>query len=140
MRGAQPIRPAPAASRDGAFFWDGCQRGQLLAQRCGECGAVRHPPRPMCPRCQSLDRQQIELSGLGRLYAWSRPMYPKLPMFAPGYLVALVDLDEGIRILSNLRGTPDSDIRIGMRLEAFFIDTADGGRVHQFRPTQGAPG
>ena len=58
-------------------------------------------------------------------------------MFEPGYIVALVDLDEGIRLLSNLCHVATSDIEVGMRLKVFFVDTADGGRVHQFRPEQG---
>ena len=137
MNGAANQRPAPSASRDGAFFWAGCKRGLLLAQSCTECGALRHPPRPMCPHCRALEHREVELSGRGTLHAWSKPVHPRLPMFEPGYLVALVDLDEGIRILSNLCDVPQGDIEVGMRLEVFFVDTADGGRVHQFRPAQG---
>ena len=139
VKGDPATRPRPAASRDGAFFWEGCEKDRLLAQRCAGCGALRHPPRPMCPRCQSLERAEVELSGRGSLHAWCRPVLPQLPMFEPGYIVALVDLDEGIRMLSNLCGVAAGDIEVGMRLEVFFVDTADGGRVHQFRPEQGEP-
>lgn len=130
-------RPRPVASRDSAFFWEGCERDRLLAQSCAKCGALRHPPRPMCPHCQSLERSEVELSGRGSLHAWCKPVHPQLPMFEPGYIVALVDLDEGIRLLSNLCHVATSDIEVGMRLKVFFVDTADGGRVHQFRPEQG---
>lgn len=90
----------------------------------------------MCPHCNSFEHREVELSGCGTLHAWSKPVHPPLPMFAPGYLVALVDLDEGIRILSNLCGVPEGEIEIGMRLEAFFVETDDGARVHQFRPVR----
>jgi len=88
----------------------------------------------MCPHCQSLDREEVELSGHGTLHSWCKPIHPPLPMFEPGYLVALVDLEEGPRILSNLCEVAPEDISVGMPLEVFFVDTADDGAVHQFRP------
>jgi uncharacterized OB-fold protein len=127
-------RPAPMVSRVGAFFWEGCKRGALLGQRCGECGELRYPPRPMCPTCQSLEREEVELSGRATLHSWAKPVHPLLPMFEPGYLIALVDLEEGSRMLSNLCDVAPEDITIGMPLEVFFVETADGGAIHQFRP------
>jgi len=129
-------RPAPMVSRDGAFFWDGCKRGVLLGQRCAECGVFRHPPRPMCPHCQSIEREEVALSGRGTLHSWCKPVHPALPMFEPGYLVALVDLEEGPRLLSNLCDVEESDVVIGMPLEVFFVETAGDGAVHQFRPVK----
>jgi len=105
-------RPAPRGSRDSAFFWEGCKRGVLLGQRCAACGVFRHPPRPMCPHCQSLEREEVELSGHGTLHSWCKPVHPPLPMFDPGTLVALVDLEEGPRVLSNL----DAWIRRRLRM------------------------
>jgi len=140
MSGGSPVlpRPAPQATRDSAFFWEGCKRGVLLGQRCAECGELRHPPRPMCPACQSLERETIELSGRATLHSWARPVHPLLPMFEPGYLIALIDLEEGLRLLSNLCDVEPEDITIGMPLEVFFVETADDGVVHQFRPRGGA--
>ena len=127
-------RPAPGGSRDSAFFWEGCKRGVLLGQRCAKCKRFRHPPRPMCPDCQSLDREEVELSGRATLYSWAKPVHPRLPMFEPGYLVALVELEEGIRMLSNLCEVEEGELEIGMPLEVFFVPTADEGQIHQFRP------
>ena len=127
-------RPAPRGTRDSAWFWEGCKRGELLGQRCAECKQLRFPPRPMCPHCRSLEREEIRLSGRATLHSWAKPVHPPLPMFDPGYLLALVDLEEGIRMLSNLCGVTEDAIEIGMPLEVFFVDTADGGVVHQFRP------
>ena len=128
-------RPAPMPSRDSAFFWEGCQRGVLLGQRCAGCQRFRHPPRPMCPHCQSLEREEVALSGRATLHSWAKPVHPRLPMFEEGTLVALVDLDEGIRMLTNLCDVAEADIRIGMPLEVFFVATANDGAIHQFRPT-----
>ena len=131
-------RPAPTASRVGAFFWEGCKRGVLLGQRCAQCGVFRHPPRPMCPHCHSFECEEVELSGRGTLHSWCKPVHPALPMFEPGYLVALVDLEEGTRLLSNLCEVAEEDVEVGMPLEVFFVETADDGVVHQFRPPAGS--
>lgn len=137
---ASAQRPAPRPGRDSAFFWEGCRRGVLLGQRCAECKRFRHPPRPMCPHCQSLEREEVPLSGRATLHAWAKPVHPRLPMFPEGTLVALVDLAEGMRMLSNLCDVAETDIRIGMPLEVFFVATANEGAVHQFRPARGDAG
>ena len=132
-------RPAPRPNRNSEVFWQGCERGVLIGQRCGACKTFRFPPRPMCPECQSFEREDLELSGRGTLYSWAKPVYPPLPMFEPGSLIALVDLevDRGhVRLLSNLCDIDEADIEIGMPLEVFFVETADGGAVHQFRPLE----
>jgi uncharacterized OB-fold protein len=88
----------------------------------------------MCPVCQSLEREEVELSGRATLYSWAKPVHPQLPMFEPGTIVALIEFEEGIRMLSNLCEVDEADITIGMPLEVFFVETADSGAVHQFRP------
>ncbi len=92
----------------------------------------------MCPHCQSVEREEVELSGRATLHSWAKPVHPPLPMFEPGYLIALVDLEEGQRLLSNLCDVAPEDVEIGMPLEVFFVETADGGSVPQFRPRKGA--
>lgn len=130
-------RPAPNATRDSAFFWEGCKRGVLLGQRCGECKRFRFPPRPMCPYCQSLEREEVELSGRATLHSWMKPVHPRLPMFQDDYIVALVDLEEGdIRMLTNLCDADEATLEFGTPLEVFFVPTADDGAVHQFRPAR----
>jgi uncharacterized OB-fold protein len=131
-----PERPAPTPSRDSAAFWQGCKDGILMGDRCGDCKTLRHPPRPMCPECQSVAREAIALSGRGTLYSRAKPVYPPIPRFPPGYLIALVDLEEGPRVLSNLCDVAPEEIVIGMPLEVFFVPTDEGGAVHQFRPAR----
>lgn len=115
-------RLAPTVTPDTKFFWDGLGQHKLLIQRCGSCGALRHPPRPMCPRCNSLVWDTIESSGRGTVY--SVVLSPEV--------VALVDLDEGVRILSNL---VDIDApAIGMPVQARFVEFDGGLVLHQFGP------
>ncbi len=130
-------RPAPRGSRDSAFFWEGAKQGKLLGQRCGSCQAFRHPPRPMCPKCQSFDTEIVELSGRGTVHSFIKPVHPPLPMFGHGYLVALIDLEEGIRLLSNLCDIALEDARNDMPVEVFFVPTAEDATVPQFRPAKG---
>jgi uncharacterized OB-fold protein len=128
------VRLAPTVTPDTQFFWDGLREGRLLIQRCAQCGRLRHPPRPMCPSCNSLDKEAIEASGRGRVYSFVMPQHPPDPFIEGCYIVALVDLDEGVRIVSNLRDVDPEDVTIGMAVEVTF-ETFDGDVVlHQFRP------
>lgn len=140
MSSPSPLRrPVPAASRDSEFFWQGLREQKLLAQRCDDCERFRHPPRPMCPHCSSLVWTPIALSGRGRVHAWIKPVHPPLPMFEPGQLVALIELDEGIRLLSNLCEVTAESVQNEMPVEVFFIEVNGGEAwLHQFRPVREA--
>ncbi len=94
----------------------------------------------MCPRCQSLDWEAVELSGRGTVHSFIEPVHPPLPMFEPGYLVALIDLEEGIRMLSNLVGIAAEEAEVGMAVGVCFAATADEKQVPQFRPLGAADG
>ena len=127
-------RLAPAIGPDTEFFWNGLRERKLLIQRCGGCGALRHPPRPMCPKCRSLDWDAIESSGRGTVYSYVMPHEPRFPFFDYPYIVVLVDLDEGVRLVSNLVDINPADVAVGMPVEVYY-ETFDGGLVlHQFRP------
>jgi uncharacterized OB-fold protein len=129
----EPRRPAPVITDDNAFYWEAAAEGKLVAQRCGDCGVLRHPPRPMCGHCQSLDIEVVALSGRGTLYSYAILHHPQHPSFDYPVLAALVDLDEGIRLLSELADVDASDIAIGMPLTAGFAPTVDGMAVPVFR-------
>ena len=84
-----------------------------------------------------MDWEPMALSGRGRVHAWIKPVHPPLPMFGDDYLVALIELDEGIRILSNLCDVAMEDVRNDMPVEVFFIKLNDGeAALHQFRPCE----
>jgi uncharacterized OB-fold protein len=121
---------------DNVAYWDAAVEGRLVAQRCGDCGVLRHPPRPMCPHCRSLAIEVVTLSGLGTLYSYAILHHPRHPAFDYPLPTALVDLDEGVRVVSNLVDVDPADIRIGMRLEVDFEPTADDRAVPVFRPIE----
>ncbi len=132
------LRPAPGISDDTRFFWDGTRAGQLLIQRCTGCGALRHPPGPVCPACHSFEWDTLQASGLGRVYSFVVMHYPEVPPFEYPNPVALVELDEGTRLVAQLVGIAPGEVAIGQRVRVEFatFDTADGGSIAlpQFRP------
>ena len=93
------IPPLPDA--DEQFFWDGVAAGELLLRRCASCGQVQHPPSPMCPHCGSLEWEALAASGRGTVHSWIVSHHPTEPDDA-ARIVALIDLEEGVRLVSNL--------------------------------------
>ena len=137
--GAERVpKPGPVVTDDNAVFWDAAGAGHLVAQRCGACGRLRHPPRPMCPDCHSLEVEVAELSGRGTVYSYAILHHPQHPAFDYPVLVALVDLDEGVRVVSNLVGIEPARIEIGMVVEVEFEARGDDSAVPVFRPAAGA--
>ena len=111
-----PIRPV--VSPDTAFFWDGLAAGELRVQRCGDCGALRHPPGPACPRCGALKPGYAVAAGTGRVHSYVVHHHPPLPGRRSPVVVALVDLDEGVRMVGELRGVRPDEVRIGAEVRA----------------------
>jgi hypothetical protein len=130
---SEPTRPAPIVTPDTAFFWQACERGELVAQRCGACGALAHPPRPMCPHCHATRREIARLSGRGEVWSWIVPRHPAPIGFAQPPVVALIRLDEGITLVSNVAGVAPEAMRNGLRVEVAFEPTAGGHAVPVFR-------
>ncbi len=122
------MRLAPSMTADSQFFWAGVKDGRLLIQRCAACGALRHPPRPMCPDCHSLDWDTLESSGKGTVYSFVMPRHPQFPFLDDDYIVALIELEEGTRLVSNVVDVAPEDTRIGMAVAVRF-DEFDGGVV-----------
>jgi uncharacterized OB-fold protein len=106
--------------------------GRLVAQRCLGCGRIHHPPRPMCPRCHGLEHQEVELSGRGRVYSYAVLHHPQNPRFAYPLLTALVDLEEGVRLVTDLVGVDPLDVRVGMSVQVTFVPTTGGMSVPVF--------
>ena len=127
-------RMAPTITPDTEFFWNGLRDNKLLIQRCGGCGELRHPPRPMCPKCRSLNWEAIESSGRGTVYSYVMPHQPRFPFFDYPYVVALVELEEGVRIVSNLTDIDPADVTVGMPVQAYFQTFDNDLVLHQFRP------
>lgn len=126
--------PLPQPDLDTQPFWDGCQEGTFLVPRCRSCRATRWPPGPMCPECQSSETEWIESSGRGTVYSWvvaTHPVHEVLVDQVP-YVVGLIELEEGVRVVGNVEGYPPDEVEAGMLVELFF-EEVEGIRVPNFR-------
>ena len=99
---------------DGALFWEGAVRGELRVQVCAACGTWRMPPRPMCPKCRSLEVTWVATSGRGTIWSFVVPHPPLLPAYAElapyNAIVVALDEDPAIRFVGNLVARPDGPI------------------------------
>jgi uncharacterized protein len=128
----RPPRPQPPVNRDNEFFWDGVQERELRIQRCTSCKTLRHPPGPMCPACQSLDWDFIVASGRGTVYSHVIHHYPPMPQFGSPHNVVLVELEEGVRFVSNLVAVANADVKIGLPVQLTFVNVEDDYVLPQF--------
>jgi uncharacterized OB-fold protein len=129
-------RLRPQATDDTAFFWDAAAAGRLEIQRCTRCSALRYPPGPACPDCHSLGWEPVEVSGRGHLFSYTVVHHPPVPGFDGPAVVGVVELDEGVRLVTNLDLDPADTPVIGEPLEVFFLRQAEGWSVPQFRRPQ----
>lgn len=117
-----------------AYFWDGVRDRTLLLRRCAGCGELQHPPTPMCGNCHSLEWETQKATGRGTVYSWIVSKHPSQPDEVPPKIVALVELDEGIRLVSNLVGIDAADVRNDMAVEVTFVDYDDDVVLPHFAP------
>lgn len=121
-------------------YWEGVHEGELRIQKCRACGKVWHPPLHICPECHSQDVAWVPTSGRGTLYSFTvvhHPAHVAVANRVP-YVVGLVTLEEGPRVVTNLLNCARADVRIGMPLQLTFQDIAPGVRLPQFEPLRGA--
>lgn len=119
FRPAEPAVPVtevlrPAVSPDTKFFWDGTAVGELRIQRCGGCGALRHPPGPMCPACGATRPEFVVAAGTGEIYSYVVHHHPAVPGKQLPIVIALVALPEGVRMVGELLGADPERVRIGL--------------------------
>jgi uncharacterized protein len=132
----KPLRPRPAITHDNAFWFEGAQHGHLHIQRCSACGQLRHPPGPMCPACHSLEWDTVTASGRGTVYSYVVNHYPEVPAFDYPLVVAVIELEEGTRLVSNLIDVDPADVTIGMAVQCELVDFDDELTLPQFRPVE----
>jgi uncharacterized OB-fold protein len=98
-------RPLPVPTPETAHFWEGTRLGELRLQACRDCGHTYFPPRPFCPSCASKKVEVTRASGRGTLHSYVISHLPA-PGFEPPYTIAVVKLEEGPKMLTNIVGTP----------------------------------
>jgi uncharacterized protein len=125
----------PAMSQDTAFFWEGAERGELLIQRCTGCQMLRHPPGPGCPSCGSMEWDTMVSSGRGTVHSYAVHHYPPIPGHDIPNVVALVDVEEGVRILANLTDIEPDDVKVDMPVEVHFA-VRDDVTLPQWKPAR----
>ena len=137
---APPPEPAmlPLITPDTAFFWDGTAAGELRIQRCATCGALRHPPGPMCPACgEASDGGYAVAAGTGEVFSYVVHHHPPVPGKRLPMVVALVRLPEGVRILGEMPGMRPDQVRIGLPVRVTFVPAGDMA-LPAWRPAEGA--
>jgi uncharacterized protein len=113
--------PVPhASSRVSAPFWQGCRSGELRYQRCEACGLSNFPPTEHCRRCLSAELRWKQSGGVGEIYSWTVVHRPVTAEFKPPYAPAIITLDEGYQMLTNVVGMGPDDLAIGMRVQVQF--------------------
>jgi uncharacterized OB-fold protein len=138
---AAPTRLEPPVSAESGAFWEATREGRLLVQWCTECDRGVFYPRAFCPHC-GVGRSALEwrtASGRATVYAASVEHRPAPGGFSGGepYCVALVDLHEGVRMMTNIVGCPPDDVRSGMAVEVTWEPLGDGRRLPLFTPAGG---
>jgi uncharacterized OB-fold protein len=132
-------KPVPVPDDISAPFFDGARQGKLMLQHCAACGKWSFPIRKRCPHCFATKLEWRPASGRGTLYTFAIMHQVMNPGFAGAvpYNIAQIDLEEGVRMTSNVVGLPNADLKIGMALEAFFEDVGQGVSLPKFRPVAG---
>ncbi|WP_407700415.1 bifunctional MaoC family dehydratase N-terminal/OB-fold nucleic acid binding domain-containing protein [Streptomyces beihaiensis] len=137
VRRQQKARPRPVVNRDNAGFWDGVAEHRLLIQRCTACDMLRFPWLPGCNACGGQEWDTVEASGEGTVYSYVVMHHPPFPAFDPPYAVGLVELAEGVRIISNVVGVPCDRVRIGMAVRLEFLRADEELELPVFRAVEG---
>jgi len=133
-----PEMPIPALEEDTREFWENCRQHRLTVQRCALCGSFRFAPTPACYECQSFDYEWVESQGIGEVYSWSvthQAMHPGAIPAVPynSTVVRLLDCG-GAKVLSNLVGVNNEDIRAGMKVKVEWDQISADLSLPRFRP------
>jgi uncharacterized OB-fold protein len=133
----KPIQhPRPFVDWETRAYWEAAGRQELVLQRCGACGQVQHRPRALCAGCLSDRIEWFRASGRGTVHTYTVTHQNQAPGFreATPYVLAYVELEEGVRILTNVVGCEPEQIRIGMPVRVEFAAAADDIAIPRFRP------
>ena len=129
------LRRAPVPDHESAEFWRRVATHRFAVQQCAACRRLRFYPRALCPECLDSRFEWLEVTGRGTLYSFTVCHRPASEAFAgrEPYLVALVDLEEGIRVMANLLDCAPERARVGMPVVLTYEDV-DGTTLYQFKP------
>ncbi len=128
-------KPLPIVDDDNREFWDSCKRHAMRLQQCSACGYWRYAPSPVCHRCSSFEHEWNAVSGRGTVYSFSVIHRAPSAAFADDipYVYAVVELEEGPMMPTNLVDTPTESVRIGMPVSLSYDDVTDEVTLPKFR-------
>jgi len=129
-------KPLPIINEDNTPYWEYAKKHELRMQKCTRCGHIRFPVSVVCPKCHSLEAEWARLSGKGKVYSYviyHMAYHPSYKDDIP-YAVAIIQLDEGPRMESNVTGCQMEDIKIDMPVEVYFDDVTDDISLPKFKP------
>jgi uncharacterized OB-fold protein len=140
MTATTPTRPLPDSRNAGAAFWSSAAQGVLVVPKCDACLRTFWHPRPRCPHCGSERVAWMRSSGRGRIHTFTVVRQSGDPYFRAKvpYAVAMIDLDEGVRLMSNVVDTPLEALAIGLCVEVLFEPAGDAMAIPLFRVRPGA--
>lgn len=125
----------PRITEENKPFWDALREHRFMTTKCCACGLVSFPPRVLCPGCMSVRREWIDLSGRGTIYAFTRHhIAPRAYIPEAPYITAMIDLEEGPRILSRIANATFDDLEIGQPVKVGFMMLADDIPYFCFEP------
>jgi uncharacterized OB-fold protein len=127
--------PLPRMRGPAADFYKYCHAHELRFQRCTDCGTWRHIPRDMCAKCGSFNFEWARSSGKGKIFSWTVAEQPFLPQFKAivPYVVVVVELEEGVRMVSWVTDIKPDELKLGMPVEVVFEDVTPEVTLHRFR-------
>jgi len=136
MSADKPRNDLPTVETDTRPYWEAAKAGKLLIARCDACGKVHHYPRPFCPSCWSEDVSWLEASGRATVYTWSTVFVNDLNPFNTRvpYVAAVVELEEGPRVMTEIVDCEPTDLSIGMPVEVAYHALTDEITRPVFRP------
>lgn len=126
--------PSPIANADSKPYWEAARERRLAIRKCNACGQLHFMPRHLCPHCWSDQLEWIDASGAGSVHSFTIIRRASDPAFAPlvPYAVALIDLEEGPRMMANVVGADALEVKIGDRVRVTFEERSGGAMVPQF--------
>jgi uncharacterized OB-fold protein len=130
-------REVPTVEDETREYWEAAKRGRLLVKHCNTCGRSHHYPRPFCPFCWSEDVEWRDVSGRGTVYTYSIVYRNDLEPFSAwgAYVPAVVELEEGPRLMTTIVDCPHDELAVGMPVEVAFRDLTDEWAAPDFRPS-----
>lgn len=128
-------KPVPFINNETKPYWEAARSHELLLRKCRACGQHYFYPRDFCPSCFSFDVEWVKATGRGTVYSVTICLLPAAGFkdVVP-YNLALVDLEEGPRMMTNIVDCPNDDIKIGMAVEVTFDDVTPEVTLPKFRP------